>query len=286
MSTKSVDLLEVSSPLVENNSIVPSQVASGLVDYESEPSIGGIELDESLTSQESGKIFGLSIGVALGLFLTMIIGLVLLWWYWPSDEKPAKKKKVRFSEEVEQKEIPSRTEESNLAEIDLSQDLPPEKPEVISPYKTKPAVINRIMDGLFISDDYSARDYATVKSLGITQILSVGQELTPHINSGFITANIPIVDMESALIKKWFATALSFIKGGPTLVHCSQGISRSATICIAYLIMNGMSYDEALAKVKAARSMISPNEGFTEQLKELEKTKQPIEGFELKIIRT
>lgn len=264
----------------EQNSDTKHEEYSPFIEHDDPP----INLDESLNSVETNKIFGISISWALGIFLVTIVGLVLLWWFWPS-EQPAindkpKKKKVKFNDEVQQKEIPP---EDSLAELDLNSYMPPEKPVVVSPYKTKPSVINKIIDGLFISDDYSSRDYETIKTLGITQILCVGQELTPHTNSGFVTAHIPIVDMESALIKKWFGTAISFIRTGPTLVHCSQGISRSATICAAYLIANGSTYDDALAKIKSARSMACPNEGFVEQLKEFEKTRQPVEGFELKI---
>ncbi len=53
------------------------------------------------------------------------------------------------------------------------------------------------------------------------------------------------------------------------LVHCQAGVSRSAAICIAYLMKHvGMHLTDAYAVVKAARFIIDPNEGFMRQLKE------------------
>jgi protein-tyrosine phosphatase len=78
-------------------------------------------------------------------------------------------------------------------------------------------------------------------------------------------------------------------RGLNVLVHCQQvcpslpvslplsltrpqGISRSAAVVIAYLIReHGMSYDQALAFVKAKRACIKPNSGFVACLKDWEK---------------
>jgi protein-tyrosine phosphatase len=55
------------------------------------------------------------------------------------------------------------------------------------------------------------------------------------------------------------------------LVHCNQGVSRSTTVCLAYLMLDhGMSFDEALAQIKAARPSVRPNAGFVARLKLLE----------------
>lgn len=50
------------------------------------------------------------------------------------------------------------------------------------------------------------------------------------------------------------------------------GISRSASVCIAY-VMNKekVSYSKAFSLVAAVRPGIEPNDGFVEQLKEYQK---------------
>ena len=60
------------------------------------------------------------------------------------------------------------------------------------------------------------------------------------------------------------AQCFDFIKpGNKTIVICTAGISRSATICIAYLMKHeGLSLEKAYAKVKQARHFINPNPGF------------------------
>jgi predicted protein tyrosine phosphatase len=55
------------------------------------------------------------------------------------------------------------------------------------------------------------------------------------------------------------------------LVHCFYGRSRSASICIAYLIRyHNMTMEEALAFVKSKRTQVSPNPGYLTQLKQFE----------------
>lgn len=54
---------------------------------------------------------------------------------------------------------------------------------------------------------------------------------------------------------------------GRVLVHCSQGVSRSTTIAIAYLMWKtGGTYDEVYQAVRALRGITSPNVGFMCQL--------------------
>ena len=63
--------------------------------------------------------------------------------------------------------------------------------------------------------------------------------------------------------------------GGSILVHCQAGISRSATICLAYLISRKhFRLDEAYEFVKKRRAVISPNFNFMGQLLNWEKENQ------------
>uniref|UniRef100_A0A0A1WZ98 Dual specificity protein phosphatase 18 n=1 Tax=Zeugodacus cucurbitae TaxID=28588 RepID=A0A0A1WZ98_ZEUCU len=56
--------------------------------------------------------------------------------------------------------------------------------------------------------------------------------------------------------------------GGKSVVHCVAGVSRSATLCLAYLMKyGGMSLRAAYLHVKAIRPQIRPNTGFFQQLR-------------------
>lgn len=85
---------------------------------------------------------------------------------------------------------------------------------------------------------------------------------------------IPGHDRPSWNIAVYFEQAAQFIdnalkNGGKVFVHCVVGISRSATIVIAYLIIyKGMNAAEALTHVFKQRRVF-PNIGFLHHLAEL-----------------
>lgn len=55
-------------------------------------------------------------------------------------------------------------------------------------------------------------------------------------------------------------------------MHCHAGVSRSATVMIAYLMTkNQWSYEESLTFLKSKRKWVKPNPGFVEQLKAYER---------------
>ena len=67
---------------------------------------------------------------------------------------------------------------------------------------------------------------------------------------------------------KHFAPSVRFIKealenGGSVFVHCYAGVSRSATMVIAYLMQeHNMNMYQAISLTKAKRPVVFPNPGF------------------------
>ncbi len=50
---------------------------------------------------------------------------------------------------------------------------------------------------------------------------------------------------------------------GNVLVHCQAGVSRSASVVIAFLIKKfKVDFSEALNFVQSKRKVVNPNEGF------------------------
>uniref|UniRef100_A0A8B9LED2 Dual specificity phosphatase 16 n=1 Tax=Astyanax mexicanus TaxID=7994 RepID=A0A8B9LED2_ASTMX len=88
---------------------------------------------------------------------------------------------------------------------------------------------------------------------------------------------VPVNDSFCEKILPWLDKSVEFIEkakacNARVLVHCLAGISRSATIAIAYIMKRmDMSLDEAYRFVKEKRPTISPNFNFLGQLLDFEK---------------
>ncbi|KAF9044743.1 hypothetical protein BDZ89DRAFT_1127780 [Hymenopellis radicata] len=107
----------------------------------------------------------------------------------------------------------------------------------------------------------------------LVQVLDQSWQPLPE-NSGFQVYKVNILDERSVDLKPYLEAVCTHIdgllrSGQNVLVYCQQGVSRSATIVIAYLIRKrGMTYDSAFALVHARRACVKPNDGFVKALKE------------------
>ncbi|CAD7002647.1 unnamed protein product [Ceratitis capitata] len=138
---------------------------------------------------------------------------------------------------------------------------------------TVPACI--LNDFLYLGSQ-DAVNCDNINAYKLTHILSVGIE-TPHLaNEQVQTKFLPCLDLpETPLNAIAIPTANAFINevrrgAGRVLIHCNAGVSRAASIVIAYLILElRMTFDDAYGLVKSKRPCIQPNVGFIKQLKKL-----------------
>lgn len=117
-----------------------------------------------------------------------------------------------------------------------------------------------------------ASEEALLQKHGITHILTTTSMNLEYFPGKFRHKHIPIDDLPSTDITKYFEECFLFINealsSGKVLVHCMAGVSRSATIVIAYVMKTkAMDFKQAFDHVKSCRPAICPNEGFLNQLK-------------------
>ncbi|AWP07378.1 putative dual specificity protein phosphatase 2 [Scophthalmus maximus] len=129
---------------------------------------------------------------------------------------------------------------------------------------------------LFLGSAFHSSCRETLAAAGITAVLNVSSTCPNFYEGDFEYLRITVEDSLAADIRACFTTAIAFIdsvkqSGGRVLVHCQAGISRSATICLAYLMhTQRVRLDEAFDFVKQRRHVISPNLAFMGQLLQFE----------------
>ncbi|KAJ7617370.1 protein-tyrosine phosphatase-like protein [Roridomyces roridus] len=157
-------------------------------------------------------------------------------------------------------------------------------PTSSSPYAPYPSSgssgqLQQLSGGLYLGSLSAVNDFPLLRAHGIThlvQALEAPWAPPCRKEDGFVAYNIDIRDKESTDLRPHLEAACQYIeralrRGEGVLVHCQQGVSRSPSIVIAYLIRNhAMSYDAALSFVKRKRACAKPNPGFARALMEWE----------------
>ncbi|XP_044285869.1 dual specificity protein phosphatase 14 [Varanus komodoensis] len=137
--------------------------------------------------------------------------------------------------------------------------------------------IAQITPFLYLSKGSVASNRQLLLARGITCIVNATIELPNYNFPEFEYVKVPVDDRPNAPISLYFDSVADKIqsvarKHGVTLVHCAAGVSRSATLCIAYLMKyQNVTLYEAYNWVKSRRPVINPNVGFWRQLIDYER---------------
>jgi len=133
-----------------------------------------------------------------------------------------------------------------------------------------------IIEHLYLAPVVVARDPAFFKSKKIGYVLIAAKDLKQHFKEIVTYKQLNLSDNPTSSILKYFVESIKFIHEAISakksiLVHCLGGISRSASIVIAYIMFTqDLSFEKALEFVKKHHSKANPNPGFVAQLKAFE----------------
>ncbi|XP_057581452.1 serine/threonine/tyrosine-interacting-like protein 2 isoform X2 [Hippopotamus amphibius kiboko] len=141
--------------------------------------------------------------------------------------------------------------------------------------------VDEVWPNVFIAEKSVAVNRGRLKRLGITHILNAahgtGVYTGPEFYTGLETQylGVEVDDFPEVDISQHFRKAAEFLDEalltyrGKVLVSSEMGVSRSAALVVAYLmIFHNMAILEALMTVRKKRA-IYPNDGFLKQLREL-----------------
>ncbi|GLT36657.1 hypothetical protein SLA2020_110200 [Shorea laevis] len=132
---------------------------------------------------------------------------------------------------------------------------------------------SRIAEHIYLGSDAVAKNREILRQNGITHVLNcVGFVCPEYFKSDLVYKTLWLQDSPSEDITSILYDVFDYFEdvreqGGRVLVHCYQGVSRSTSLVIAYLMWReGQSFEDAFQFVKAARGVTNPNMGFACQL--------------------
>mmetsp|Transcript_7009 Transcript_7009/g.12096 ORF Transcript_7009/g.12096 Transcript_7009/m.12096 type:complete len:202 (+) Transcript_7009:390-995(+) len=172
--------------------------------------------------------------------------------------------------------------QSDWVAVDRECDASEEEEEEEEGWDDKPHRIT--MDGLYLGSMDAANNLQAIQEKGITHILMVGEGLKAFHPEHVKYCHVKVDDVSEEDLVAHFPKAFEFIsevctgdnskclKGGGVLVHCVAGVSRSATVCLGWLMCkHKLTFEAAWKIVHAARPWVCPNKGFLAQLEELQR---------------
>lgn len=143
---------------------------------------------------------------------------------------------------------------------------------------------HEIVEGIYLGSVKAATNAKALDKWKISHVLVVDLTSSMLWPQKITYKRIKLEDTATANLLEVLPEALAFIGEAKLrrvniLVHCTRGVSRSASVVIAYLMLSkGLGYDAAKAHVAGKRSFIYPNLGFEVQLRHLQRLSKGVQG--------
>ncbi|KAK6347261.1 hypothetical protein TWF696_007333 [Orbilia brochopaga] len=153
--------------------------------------------------------------------------------------------------------------------------------------------MHEITSGLYLGDIFAARNPSLLNDHQITHVLTIARgslgllsntlDATADGGKAFKHLQIELDDLPDEKLLERLEEGVQFIDSalspsgdttepGKILVHCLQGMSRSCSFVVAYLVWKkNISVSQALEIVQEKRKKARPNAGFYRQLQEWER---------------
>lgn len=126
---------------------------------------------------------------------------------------------------------------------------------------------SRITENIYIGTQPSARDYETLRELGIELILNMRFRSGPHPDNHqkpiptiwLRTFDNPLLPIPVSALVKGVEAALPIIQaGGKVYIHCAHGVHRSPAMGAALLVAMGYSTQAAIDLIRQQRPVADP----------------------------
>ena len=117
-----------------------------------------------------------------------------------------------------------------------------------------------------------------LKALSVSAVLNMAPQTCGSLREHYTGSGFEVLEEDAddaegyGLLEKHFQSALQFLddmrrQGRRTLVHCFAGMNRSATICVAYLIVREeMGLTDAVQLLREKRGVVLKNRSFNREL--------------------